>query len=208
MKKLLALLFVALFFATTMSGSVATQPHSTIVCIGDSITKGAFSYTGGWPQQLQTRLGNNTTVINQGVDGDTTTGMLTRFNSSVLALQPRYVIIMGGTNDYYTPLATTEGNIAAMCNLSVASNTTPVLCTITPTVSSEQGFVQLSGINTWIIQYARTHYYALIDFYSVINDPTNPGHPNPALIEAAGTHPNPAGYIAMGNAIDLSIFGG
>jgi len=38
-------------------------------------------------------------VINQGINGNTTTGMLRRFERSVLRYNPTHVIIMGGIND-------------------------------------------------------------------------------------------------------------
>jgi hypothetical protein len=66
--------------------------------------------------------------------------------------------------------------------------------------------VQRDILNTWIAEYAHLKGYGLIDFYAVINDPSNPGHSNPALVMSDGLHPNAAGYTAMGNATNLAIF--
>jgi lysophospholipase L1-like esterase len=63
-------------------------------------------------------------------------------------------------------------------------------------------------LNAWITEYAVVKGYPLIDFYSVIDNLQNPGHSNPALVMSDGIHPNAAGYVAMGNAIDLDIFTG
>jgi acyl-CoA thioesterase-1 len=181
-----------------------TNAH-LIVCVGDSITAGYPDYTSNWPHQLEMRLGNNWTVINQGVNGDTTSGLLARIDNA-LALKPRYVIVAGGVSDmiHGVPTTTTESNISAICERITLSGGVPVLCTATPTTAH---YAQTDTLNAWIKGYAGANGYAVIDFYPVINDPANPGNPNPALV-VDGIHPNPAGYTAMGNAINLAIFTG
>lgn len=68
--------------------------------MGDSLTRGyKIPPEYAWPNTLQNELGIS--VINRGVSGDTTSGMLSRFYQDVVSNSPSYVIIMGGTNDIW-----------------------------------------------------------------------------------------------------------
>ena len=71
-----------------------------IVALGDSITYG-YPYLSerSWFNMAAKKL--NVAYINCGVNGDTTAGMLRRFEQAVAAENPSHVIIMGGTNDVY-----------------------------------------------------------------------------------------------------------
>ena len=61
------------------------------VFIGESITQ-------FW--DLQTYFGgSNNSIVNRGISGDITLHMLKRFPADVLQLKPKYVHIMGGTNN-------------------------------------------------------------------------------------------------------------
>jgi lysophospholipase L1-like esterase len=72
----------------------------TIVCHGDSLTEGSDlekSYT--WPDLVANKL--NLNVINSGIGGDTSGGLLGRFYQDVVRHQPEMVVILGGTNDLW-----------------------------------------------------------------------------------------------------------
>lgn len=72
----------------------------TMVCIGDSLTQGADIPVGhAWPSLVANAL--RMQVINRGIGGDTTLGMLGRFYAQVVAEKPEFVFIMGGTNDLW-----------------------------------------------------------------------------------------------------------
>jgi lysophospholipase L1-like esterase len=194
----------------TAPASVSSPPHPLhahrIVCVGDSITQG-FADPNNWPYHLKARLGGDWEVVNQGVGGDKTADMLARVDAA-LALDPHFVIIMGGTNDLANgevPLATTQANIKAMCTRVESHGAVPVLCTVIP---NSYHLAQRDILNAWIAEYANLKGYSLIDFYAVIDNLSNPQVSNPALVMSDGVHPNPAGYTAMGDAIDLDIFTG
>lgn len=75
---------------------------ATIVALGDSVTLGARKSPPVAPGQtfaalLSTRLG--TKVVNAGIGGDNTDGMLARFDRDVLVHTPSAVLIMAGLND-------------------------------------------------------------------------------------------------------------
>ena len=85
--------------------------------MGDSLTEGyGILSLCDWP----TLLGNHCTVINAGISGDTTAGMLSRFHPMVINESPSHVIIMGGTNDcsFNLPADAIISNIMAMTKLA------------------------------------------------------------------------------------------
>lgn len=71
-------------------GKTAEQKGS-IVFLGDSITQGWRDDFGGAFAPLK--------VVNRGISGDTSRGLLVRLKEDVLALQPRAVVLMIGAND-------------------------------------------------------------------------------------------------------------
>lgn len=75
-----------------------------IVCIGDSLTEGYNVHESKrWTNLLRDKL--NIEIINSGISGDTSAGMLARFNEMVIKHKPSHVIIMGGTNDIFQNLS-------------------------------------------------------------------------------------------------------
>lgn len=71
-----------------------------IVCIGNSITYGyELERNKVWSSLLSETL--KVEVINCGVNGDTTAGMLSRFDTILNKHQPTHCIITGGTNDLW-----------------------------------------------------------------------------------------------------------
>jgi lysophospholipase L1-like esterase len=70
----------------------------TIVCHGDSLTQASdIDRNFIWPTLVQNRLQVN--IINSGIGGDTTGGLLGRFYHDVVHQQADLVVILGGTND-------------------------------------------------------------------------------------------------------------
>jgi len=67
------------------------QDQQAIVFLGDSITQGWHDDFDGMFPELKT--------ANRGISGDTTRGVLIRLQEDVLALHPRAVVLLIGTND-------------------------------------------------------------------------------------------------------------
>jgi acyl-CoA thioesterase-1 len=90
--------FLLLVFVTAGAGSA----HAQIVALGASVVQGyGVSPSEAFPAQLQAMLrakGKNYTVSNQGIYGDTTSGVLARLDSAV-PQGTRIVILMIGGND-------------------------------------------------------------------------------------------------------------
>lgn len=88
---------------------------SKIVCMGDSLTEGYGIETHyRWSDLLSHDM--NIEIINSGISGDTTGGMLARFKSMVIDYSPSHVIITGGTNDLSLNISDEQiiSNILAM----------------------------------------------------------------------------------------------
>jgi lysophospholipase L1-like esterase len=68
-----------------------------------------------------------------------------------------------------------------------------------------EGEVKRQALNNWI----RTSkaYDGVIDFDAATRDPNHPGKARPEFDPGDHLHMTPAGYEAMGNAVDLSLFG-
>ncbi len=67
------------------------KDQGALVLLGDSITQGWGDDAGGSFPGVK--------IANRGISGDTTRGMLIRLKDDVLALQPKGVVILMGTND-------------------------------------------------------------------------------------------------------------
>ncbi len=86
-----------------------------IICHGDSLTEGKdIEAAYRWSSLLQNGLG--TEVINTGIGGDTTAGLLSRFATDVIPHKPDAVILMGGINDFWwdLPINTVIANLLTM----------------------------------------------------------------------------------------------
>ncbi|HBE67389.1 MAG TPA: G-D-S-L family lipolytic protein [Planctomycetaceae bacterium] len=68
-----------------------TADQGKVVFLGDSITQ-------GWQDDFRGLMGK-LPVANRGISGDTTRGMLIRLEEDVLAVKPRCVVMLMGTND-------------------------------------------------------------------------------------------------------------
>lgn len=101
-----------------------------IVCLGDSLTKGfGVSEKDNWVEILRETHGWN--AVNKGVNGDTTSGMLSRFQEDVIKEKPRYVLITGGVNDLIcgSPLGAIQSNIMSMVHIAYRHGILPIVGT-------------------------------------------------------------------------------
>lgn len=216
-----------------LSGVDVLAPESTnlIVAFGDSITDGATSTNdtnSSWPAQLAARLPSNWAIVNQGISGNrvlregTATNALARFDRDVIA-QPgvKWVMILEGINDIgqgaranAAPenVLTLDDLIGGMKQLVERAHEHGIKvagCTLTPyqgaAYYSDKGEEMRMAYNQWI----RTGgaFDAVVDFDKATQDPMNPKQIRPAYNIMDHLHPNDAGYKAMANSVNLSIFG-
>ena len=172
-----------------------------IVCIGDSLTEGYQIPAGTcWPSLLNKE--STYEIINSGICGDTTSGMLARFHEMVIAHKPRYVIIMGGTNDIWfnTPDQQIIGNILAMTRHARHYNIQSIIGIPTafylPEMDDgEHFFMDLKGMHQRLIAYRQTLMrFALDDNQPIIDFSLNM---SAHLFLDDGLHPNIEGHQMM-----------
>jgi lysophospholipase L1-like esterase len=195
------LLTLSALSSAGVATAAPTAQHK-IVCIGDSITE-------TWPEILQQRLGAGWAVVDKGEGGDVTGQMLSRFDTDVVANHPQFVVICGGTAALGHGEGTEqiESNIAQMCDRAVAHGIRPVLCTIPPREDNDGAYVQsVNELNSWVKGYAAGNGWDVLDFYSLLNDPANPGYYLTQYSAGDGIHPNAEGYQAMGAYVPLTVF--
>jgi lysophospholipase L1-like esterase len=209
---------------------VAPVGTAALVAFGDSITDGARSTADTnhrWPDQLARRLaarkGAGVAVLNAGISGNRVLGdgagvsALARFDRDVLMQTGvTHVVVMEGINDIgvarNNPTPTAEDLIAGHTQLIARAHARGIKiygATLTPFEGAPyytpEGEVKRQALNTWI----RTSgaYDGVIDFDQITRDPAAPTKFLPAYDSGDHLHPGDAGYIAMGDAVDLALFG-
>jgi lysophospholipase L1-like esterase len=209
----------------------APADSATIVAFGDSITDGATSTpdtTRSWPSDLAQRLAADPAhahiaVINQGISGNKIlsdgagVSALARFDRDVLSPPGvKWLMILEGINDMNgtarpTPLApaiTADDLIAAMKQMVERAHDHGIKvigCTLTPFGNASESVEAMrQAMNAFI----RTpgNFDAVVDFDKVEQDPADPRQFRAGYNNTDKLHPNDAGYKAMADAIDLSLF--
>lgn len=187
-----------------------------IVCIGDSLTHG-YKIRGSkvWTSLVQEKYGFQ--LMNKGVIGDTTGGMLARFEKDVIGNKPSHVIIMGGTNDLImeVPIGVILSNIAAMAHQARANKIKPIIgiqLLIEPIMAQEywQGVADFSRVNEElsklrkrIIGFGNDFRIQIIDFCAEFNK--NITLENRFDFYIDGLHPTTKGNEIMANVVSFSL---
>lgn len=189
----------------------------TIVCHGDSLTEASDidkNYT--WPTLLENRL--NVRIINSGIGGDTSGGLLARFYHDVVRHDPDMVIILGGTNDLWWDLEVNliQANIFTMTCQAEFHNITPIvglpLPLLTAKIQRQEMMAPIAGwpkcvqkladLTAALTAPARESEIALLDFYHPFIGQN--GEPLADYYLADGLHPNKQGHLLMAEkAVEL-----
>jgi lysophospholipase L1-like esterase len=140
--------------------------------------------------------------INRGISGQTTPQMLIRFRPDVIALQPKAVVILAGTNDIAgntgpSTLEMIEDNLTAMTELAQAHGIKVILSAVMPTCdyirnqSDRRPNSKIIELNQWIKDYAAKQHATYLDYFTPMLD--DKGALKRELTDD-GLHPNDAGY--------------
>ncbi len=175
-----------------------------VVFMGNSITQ-------GWAPAFATQFAGKP-YIGRGISGQTTPQMLVRFRQDVIALAPRVVVILAGTNDIAgntgpSTLEMIQDNIASMSELAQANGIRVVLCSVLPVFDYPwkpglEPAPKIVTLNTWIRAYAQSHGAEYADFHGAMAD-ARQGLPRELAPD--GVHPNAAGYAVMGPIVEQAI---
>ena len=171
------------------------------VFIGDSITWNWDREGVGHPTFFQSN-----SYVGKGISGDTTTGMLNRFQKDVIDLDPYCVVIEGGTNDIGNDkieLADILERIKKMAEMARKAHIDVIVGSVPPSNSfpklpdfhPEDRIIELNGmIKSWAaaegIPYA-AYYSVLVDDAKGLKK----------AYQRDSIHPNAAGYTAMEGVI-------
>ena len=168
-----------------------------VVFMGDSITDGwhlpAAPFFPGKP------------YINRGISGQTTAQMLLRFYPDVIALKPKAVLILAGTNDIGgnlgpVSLESIEQNLMAMADMARANNIKVIIASLTPVCDYHRPQTatrppeKINALNQWIKQYTAQNHFTYLDYFSATVDDQGFFKTE---ITGDGLHPNGKGYEIM-----------
>jgi lysophospholipase L1-like esterase len=179
--------------------------ETRVVFMGDSITdgwgRGRGKFFPGKP------------YINRGIGGQTTPQMLVRFRPDVIALQPKAVVILAGTNDIAgntgpSTLEMIEDNLMSMADLARANGIKVVLSSVMPVCdyirpqTERRPPEKIIALNTWIKAYAAKNGFVYLDYYTPMLDDKGMLKKD---LTVDGLHPNDAGYELMGPLAEKAI---
>jgi len=186
-----------------------------LVCIGDSLTTGfKLSYREVWPA-LVVKKHNNLEVLNMGINGDTTAGVLARFYRDVVEQKATHVVIMAGSNDliWGVPLSVVRSNIAATVMHSYKNRIMPIIGIPIP-IETEMTkkywpFVkELDRINEeillyreWIKEFSLNFQCLYVDFYECFYDFSSNFIKSSLYLD--GLHPNIEGHKMMADKVNI-----
>ena len=207
---------------------------AAVVAFGDSITDGAHATDNQnhrWPDELAVRLHNNPatanlSVLNEGIGGNCVLinrvgpNALARFDRDVLAQSGvRYVIVLEGINDigmlhdpnrpdYHLTAEDLEQGLSQLVARAHQHGIKIFGATIAPYQGAgyftEKGEQIREAVNTWIL--TSGVFDGAIDFDKATRDPGHPLAFASQYDSGDHLHPKDAGYAAMADAIDLSLF--
>lgn len=186
-----------------------------LVCIGDSLTTGfKLNNQEVWPA-LVGKKHNNIEVLNMGVNGDTTAGVLARFYRDVVDQKATHVIIMAGTNDliWGVPLSQVRSNIAAAVMHAYKNRIFPYIGIPIPveTGMAKKYWPFVKGLDRvneeillyreWIKEFSQDFQCIFIDFYECFIDFAS--NTIKSFLYLDGLHPNVEGQKIMADKVEI-----
>jgi lysophospholipase L1-like esterase len=151
--------------------------------------------------------------IGRGISGQTTPQMLVRFRQDVIALKPKVVVILGGTNDIAgntgpSTLEMIENNLASMVELAKANGIRVVLASALPVYlypwrpGVQHPAQSIVALNAWMKDYASKNGVVYLDYHSAMADQRMGMKGD---LSSDGVHPNEAGYRVMAPLTETAI---
>lgn len=181
--------------------AAGTPPR--VVFMGDSITE-------NW--NLSDAAFFDKGIVNRGISGQTTSQMLVRFRADVVALRPKTVHILAGTNDVAGntgPLTAQDfkNNIMSMVDLAGANGIAVVLGSIPPAATFNwrpevKPVPVIKELNRWLQDYAKEKGLRYVDYYTALAGPNGELR---AEFGNEGVHPNRKGYETMRRLAEESL---
>lgn len=219
-KNVLLYMFIALGMAETIQAqdwanlnefkkenaklSAPTENENRVVFMGNSITIG---WLNTCPEFFKGKP-----YINRGISGQTTPQMLVRFRQDVIALQPKVVVILAGTNDIAgntgpSTLEMIADNIKSMAELAHAHGIKVVLSSTLPAYDYPwnpglKPAEKIIALNKIMKSYSDEKGHIYLDYFSAIVDKRN-GLPKKYASDEV--HPTKEGYKVMEPLVETAI---
>jgi len=146
--------------------------ETRVVFLGDSITE-FWNFTASFPEKP---------YINRGISGQTTAQMVLRFQPDVVALRPKVVLLLAGTNDLagnagIMTLTMIMDNLVSIAQLAQANQIQLIMASVLPIhdygavkQSEQRSPSQIRALNNWLKQYSNQHDHIYLDYYSQMID--------------------------------------
>ena len=211
---LIAIVAIALLFPTALMADAQGTGNSNVssvigptsgsvnssmsVCMGDSITAGAYLMPiTTYPGMLGQIIGGS--VINSGIGGQNTTQMVARFTTDALDYHPKYLFLLGGTNDILqgTKAAAIEANLNSMIKEAVAGGAKVFLLTVPPDTyfTNAENKVK-NNVNTWIEAQGSSN-VIVVNIAAPLSESGNANYMVPSYNIGDGEHPSTLGMSIM-----------
>ena len=175
-----------------------------VVFMGNSITE-------GWARYFDAMFPGKP-YVGRGISGQTTPQMLVRFRQDVIALKPRVVVILAGTNDIAgntgpSTIEMIEDNITSMVDLAKASGIRVVLSSVLPVYDYPwrpglEPAPKILALNAWMKDYAARAGSVYLDYHSAMADARQGLR---SELSPDGVHPNESGYRVMAPLVEKAI---
>jgi lysophospholipase L1-like esterase len=182
---------------------IASGAKVDVVFLGDSITE-------GWARTDTDFFSKGN--VGRGISAQTTPQLLVRMHADVIALKPRVVHIMAGTNDIARntgPMTAQDShnNLMAMCEIAQANKLRVVLGAVPPASKywwrpEAKPKEEAVALNEWMRGYAKQIGAVFADYAAVLTDAQGAMKLDLAKDEV---HPTPAGYAAMRPVAEAAI---
>lgn len=191
------------YYADENAAVLSSKLPVDLVFMGDSITEGWKDKRPGFFSKGR---------LDRGISGQTTSQMVLRMMSDVVALRPRAVHIMGGTNDIagntgpMTPQMS-ENNARAMTDIAQRHGIKVLIASVPPAASFPwapkiQSRPAILELNLRLKRMAQATGATWVNYHRVLDDGTNAMKPG---LSVDGVHPTEAGYDAMQKFVEPLI---
>lgn len=167
-----------------------------VVFMGNSITQ-------GWKESRPDFFSKNAYIC-RGISGQTTPQMLVRFRQDVILLNPKVVVILGGTNDIAgntgsSTLEMIQHNLASMAELAHANKIRVVLSSVLPVYDYPwkpglEPAQKIVTLNAWIKRYCEEKGFIYLDYFTPM---ANDRHGMKEELTYDGVHCTEEGYKVM-----------
>jgi len=176
-----------------------------VVFMGNSITQ-------QWKEKRPDFFAQNPYIC-RGISGQTSPQMLVRFRQDVIALQPKVVVILAGTNDIaenanHVTLDIIMANLSSMAELANANKINVVMSSVLPVYEytwkkeGQEPNIKIPMLNAMIKEYAVKKGFTYLDYFTPMADKRNGMKTE---LTTDGLHCNIDGYKVMEPLVQAAI---